>query len=708
MAPTTRARKKATLPDGSDPFVSSSMSPRLPTPVSMEDDAMKDVLSEVVLPTTTTAARRPVMDSQRNLRGGIEKHPGRAAGLEKKTRSQIQAEAGEKKVTQAKKKADKDAAAARMEEKKSADLRELALLQDKRAKQDRTEASSIAQAPGKRYRADSQSESQCEESDDRDDSGPEVELTAAQKEELAEWDRYVKRHGLASIARARTPSKPTSTTADKITAEKKDAQPVLTAAEKKEARINADREQVAAARKQPVKRKTTVRNEAPVTKKTKSASGALKKDWRQVITKTLSTPARASAPQQRQKKANADETLSSDSSDGVSGLDDNFVSVTKETATRLAQMKPPKLFVSDLTSDDDAPTITKTPRSASSVQSKKAAADAESMAVTSLPEWAQPKFYTHCAPTIRALVGVQHNVWDLEGKGLLFLSLVQQAVDAVWPQKHYIVRTSKDQMYNLLRQCVYDWRKAIGRAALRVVQAAAVLVPKKQLAKWSSSALDECGAAFWENPRAEPPTGALRSQFIAATFAVHIKLTVGSMVDDDVFPAGTLALCLAAVERGFVMYKTGRFIKGPEFAQKYVGESTKQWLDDAVLDFVRRPKRVDALVMKARAIVVQQPPSAPINKSRGFKIVEASSPPVSDDEWTRQTIAWFTDARPSGTTKTLKTAGRDAHGSTATWPAKGPLYCPYRTRYRHHNRHTYRNLKTEHVFASRGSCRIAY
>ncbi|TFY66127.1 hypothetical protein EVG20_g4960 [Dentipellis fragilis] len=60
--------------------------------------------------------------------------------------------------------------------------------------------------------------------------------------------------------------------------------------------------------------------------------------------------------------------------------------------------------------------------------------------------------------------------------------------------------------------------------------------------------------------------------------------------------------------------------------------------------------------------------------------------------------------RPSGTTKTLKTAGRDAHGSTATWPAKGPLYCPYRTRYRHHNRHTYRNLKTEHVFASRVLC----
>ncbi|TFY53828.1 hypothetical protein EVG20_g9953, partial [Dentipellis fragilis] len=199
MAPTTRARKKAIPSVDSDPFAPSSPSPQ---PVSFEGDKiLKDPSPPPVK--IKRGARQPLPAAERVLRMGNQKHPGRAAGVEKKTHLDVVAAADAKRAAQAKAKADKDAAVAKKKQEKDLQLEDVAWAQDQRRDHDRREQISIARAPAFLYgicmatdpEDELGSEDAAEESQDIDDDDEEVELTEEQKQAQAEWDAAVAKRG---------------------------------------------------------------------------------------------------------------------------------------------------------------------------------------------------------------------------------------------------------------------------------------------------------------------------------------------------------------------------------------------------------------------------------------------------------------------------------------------------------------------------------
>ncbi|TFY51371.1 hypothetical protein EVG20_g11029, partial [Dentipellis fragilis] len=440
---------------------------------------------------------------------------------------------------------------------------------------------------------------------------------------------------------------------------------------KKEARIQSDRAQVAAARKKPAvptKRKTPTSklDIQPEAKKAKQSVGSLLKDWRTVVgLKGATTTVMPKCG--RAQRTPSDHDLVSDLSDNAAGFDDKSVMVTEDAA--LIHEKPIELVVSDLISDDDSakPVFQKmptagapkfatekrtarevisdsvplkptkrfpvTPSRASKGTSKatSAAHTPSSTALSTLPEWAQNDFQTRFVPTLLALLGVQDDVWSLK----TLPALAQQAVDIVWPERQYDMTLAGNPMCKRARQAVYDWRSSVGSTAVRVVQVAMVAIPQSKRAAWATSALrEDCGEAFWANPDPNGTTGALRTRYIIEVFAVYFKAIIGSEIDPDGYPAGALALSVAAVERAFKMYKSGEFVQGPQFNMGDYGASTTSWLT-SVSNLLRKPKRVAALTNEVLALIESQKHRAAavcMNNSGRLVVVEVSSPPSFEDD----------------------------------------------------------------------------
>ncbi|KAA1469159.1 hypothetical protein DENSPDRAFT_927925 [Dentipellis sp. KUC8613] len=652
MAPTTRAQKKTVPLADSDPFAPSSPSPQ---PGSLEgNEILKDPSPLPVK--IKRGARQPLPAAERVLRMGNQKHPGRAAGVEKKTRSDVAAAADMKRAAREKVKADKDAAVAKKKQEKDLQLAEIAQIQDQRQDRDRREEISIARAPAFLYGAtdakeDSGSGDTAEESQDIDDE-EEIELTEEQKQAQAEWAATVAKRGSRLKAKAKA----------------------QTAAEKKESRIQSDRAQVAAARKKPAvptKRKTPtskvdVRTD---TKKAKTSVGLLLKDWCTLVGLkgvTTVTPKRAQA--QRQQTP-SDHDLLSDVSDDATGFNDESVMITEDAVLRLSAKKPLELVVSDLVSDDDnvnpvfkkMPTVGAPPPAATErtvrktkpnhlpskpteklqvtpARTSKAMSKATgamhtplSTALSTLPEWAQNDFQSRFVPTLLALLGAQDDVWSLE----TLPSLAQQAADIVWPEQQYDMKLAGNPMCRRARQAVYDWRSSVGSTAVKAVQVAAAAIPRSKRAAWATSALRrDYGEAFWANPDANGPTGSLRSRYIIEVFAVYFKVIVGSEIESESYPAGTLALSVAAVERAFKMYTSGEFVQGPKFTMDNYGTTTTDWLMSVAL-LLRKPKRVTALTNEVLALIESQTHRAvavTMDNVGGLIVAEASSPPSFEDD----------------------------------------------------------------------------
>ncbi|KAA1477662.1 hypothetical protein DENSPDRAFT_919166, partial [Dentipellis sp. KUC8613] len=254
-----------------------------------------------------------------------------------------------------------------------------------------------------------------------------------------------------------------------------------------------------------------------------------------------------------------------------------------------------------------------------------------STALSTLPQWAQTDFQCRFVPTLLALLGAQDDVWSLK----TLPSLAQQAADIVWPEQQYDMKLAGNPMCKRARQAVYDWRSSVGSTAVKAVQVAAVVIPQSKRASWATSALRrDYGEAFWANPDANGATGSLQSRYIIEVFAVYFKAIVGSEFESESYPAGALALSVAAVERAFKMYTSGEFVQGPNFTMDHYGTTTADWLMSVAL-LLRKPKRVAALTNEVLALIESQTRravSVSMDTVGDLVVVEASSPPSFEDD----------------------------------------------------------------------------
>lgn len=157
-----------------------------------------------------------------------------------------------------------------------------------------------------------------------------------------------------------------------------------------------------------------------------------------------------------------------------------------------------------------------------------------------------------------AYVGSLGNPWDADS-----LSEEAELLRELWHDAFGEELMGEDNLRkvrNIAGQRAYDWRNKISKYATKAVDKFLnERIPhsetkrKEYYAEYCSSG-GSGPKCLYSDP--EGLSGAYRSEIVLQAFAAHLEYTKGAMKDFGA-PAGALALCAAAVERAFLMWKTG-------------------------------------------------------------------------------------------------------------------------------------------------------
>ncbi|KAH9951836.1 hypothetical protein B0H21DRAFT_717801, partial [Amylocystis lapponica] len=244
-------------------------------------------------------------------------------------------------------------------------------------------------------------------------------------------------------------------------------------------------------------------------------------------------------------------------------------------------------------------------------------APTKSLAFENLPSWIKPHFDSKLMPTILEIYGAEDDPWDLDHDDQdYFRSVVQETIDLICPRQHHSV-TKGERIYAIARQGVYSWRTSIQRTAIKTVKQAVAQrgtpASSAVVKKFATGAIAKGGEAFWGNPHPSNYSAALMSPYILKTFSVHMQATLGSLLEDEVFPCGALSLSVAAVQRAFEMHLTGKFQPGNDFSEGNAGALTQSWRNGSVEKLMSKPHRFDALIVEAIGFI----PAKVKTKARG-------------------------------------------------------------------------------------------
>lgn len=537
----------------------------------------------------------------RVTREGNDPHPGRTAGLNKRTQVEISAEAAEKQAA-------KDARAEEKEMERQAEktlgdkgIMGMARLLDARRRMER---------------------------EGSDEEEGEVEDVARQRASFMSSRRAASSTSVLDAVRAGVPFEPSTGVPGKK----------LTAAEKKRAETDLLHARVLAARAKP----TTNSNAAAKTSSkevAKTYTGGLDTNWQSRIAGLhLGAPSRASpASKLAHGRQREDEA--------VGGFTDADVAYDEPVSNGpQRQIKSRTIIV------PGSPPPSRTRAAKTKINPEK------SSAFINLPDWSKPHLGPNGAiiPTIIEIYGAQQNPWKMDLDEDTFLLIVQYTIDAVAPSQHYTL-TRGDNVYRKARQDVYNWRASFYKAALSAVKAEIrmkQLRTSKAVADFVERGLHESGEAFWEYPDQNMPRGALRSKYILRSFAEHLKIVYRGSIASEVvnalqdvlpkefvfgLPQGALTLAVCAVQRAYEAHKTGKYIAAEKFSYDNVKTIWSTHFANVTAGYVTKPKRFEQLILDASLHVDKAASSATQASSESQRpaaliIRDASSSPVPEDD----------------------------------------------------------------------------
>ncbi|KAH9839787.1 uncharacterized protein C8Q71DRAFT_721618 [Rhodofomes roseus] len=304
----------------------------------------------------------------------------------------------------------------------------------------------------------------------------------------------------------------------------------------------------------------------------------LKADWKAVVARRFSTPepsaqrlsssaagssGQAATPTPRlggaaHRTANVKRSRRQDSLENIGGFTDADVTVGIGSLSssvvqhrHSGQMVRVVGGVNTEEGDGHSGTATTKKRRAKTVVS-----DEKSLAVQSLPSFAEHHWKSTFVPTMLQMLRQTERPWvyasgKTPAEDNLLIDIVQGLVDAFWPEEQYHVNGS-DKIYRIARQAVVDWRaRFVSRTKSFVKKSLEKQGSSEQIAIFVKGALVRSnGAAFWERCDAENGcgVGALKSRYVLKSFATHLAAIEGSQLkENDVKPArGALALAATA------------------------------------------------------------------------------------------------------------------------------------------------------------------
>ncbi|KAK7680001.1 hypothetical protein QCA50_016947 [Cerrena zonata] len=252
-----------------------------------------------------------------------------------------------------------------------------------------------------------------------------------------------------------------------------------------------------------------------------------------------------------------------------------------------------------------------------------------------LPDWIKKSFTTIIIPTILAHYGGEANPWDIDhGEEDLFACLLQEVIDYLHPEQHYVVNKS-DSIYKQARQKVYDWRAKFKHDGTAEVSKDVKGLDKETTKAVVDDALEADGFAYFEDGNTSKP---FQSKYILSVLAGHYQSIEGSLREDIIYPRGALALAILAVQVAFQSFESGSFIAGPQFNEaNYLPEFQihKENVADLLKPSVRH--RFDTIISRAKSLVVPRGTRARAQHGlpkirRAPRIHQASSPPPEPEE----------------------------------------------------------------------------
>ncbi|PSR78304.1 hypothetical protein PHLCEN_2v7426 [Hermanssonia centrifuga] len=162
-------------------------------------------------------------------------------------------------------------------------------------------------------------------------------------------------------------------------------------------------------------------------------------------------------------------------------------------------------------------------------------------------------------PSYISFVATLDNPWDADSTGDE-IDALQQSWSTAFPNHRVLVRPAAS-IHRVATQRLYEWRSNIGKRGIAAVE---WLWEDKGLAHEEERrdyVATHLGPHFLCMYKDEiNATGAFRAEVLMRTFGSYLSLcdpTTGSIVDFGI-PIGALAMCAAAVERGLLLYRTGK------------------------------------------------------------------------------------------------------------------------------------------------------
>ncbi|THG98863.1 hypothetical protein EW026_g3381 [Hermanssonia centrifuga] len=158
-----------------------------------------------------------------------------------------------------------------------------------------------------------------------------------------------------------------------------------------------------------------------------------------------------------------------------------------------------------------------------------------------------------------------HNPWDGDSTGEEIDALQQSW--STWFPKHKELVTPSMAIYKVAAQRLYEWRSNVGKRGIAAVQwlwKDRKLDTEEERSDYVSTHLKpRYYCMYWDNTNGK---GAFQAEVLMRTFAVYLGKcdhTTGSLINFGL-PVGGLAMCAAAVERGLLLYQTGRLMTEQE------------------------------------------------------------------------------------------------------------------------------------------------
>lgn len=260
-----------------------------------------------------------------------------------------------------------------------------------------------------------------------------------------------------------------------------------------------------------------------------------------------------------------------------------------------------------------------------------------------LPQFVQAEWTTRFLPTLYHCLFASDDPFSLFSKGPDLVNTVQKVLNLVYPgTKYKVVWGSKLCQLAYDRLC--DKRSIIGRKSINVIKAFFAQAEYHRnptaIGRYVRWATRQDGPALWEGPSPpqyteedpgyKPPRGLFQSKFIidvATPLLQYLNTSQGNFGR----PKALFALTAAAVERAFLSFSTGAFIKpSGDFSQEHIGHLVADYMANFETFSERRWSELMTacgFAIESQKVKKVNPGASSLQKSRRVLYVPSSPPP---------------------------------------------------------------------------------